>query len=125
MSTQNQLPSLDDYAAIRRAIGLYIQAGKEASSAIAKPAFHKDAAIYSVSNGAISGGPIQGLFDFFDSHPKATELRADAVAIDIAGTVAWARVESDKWHGARYSDMFLLLKEADGWKIITKVFHTH
>ncbi len=125
MSTQNQAPSLDDYAAIRRVIGLYIQAGKDASSAVAKPAFHKDAIIYGVSDGAISGGPIQSLYDFFDSHPKATELQADTVAIDIAGTAAWARVESDKWHGARYSDMFLLLKGADGWQIITKIFHTH
>ena len=28
------------------------------------------------------------------------------VRIDIAGTVAYAKVESNNWHGARFSDMF-------------------
>ena len=114
-----------DYAAIRQVVGLYIQSGKEGKSEIMQPAFHKDAIIYGVEKGVISGGPIQELFNFIDKHPEAKELNAEITAVDIAGTIACVRVESDKWHGARYSDMFLLLKDKEGWKIITKVFHTH
>lgn len=122
---ESSIASPADYAAIRQVVGLYLQAGREAKSETMKPAFHKDAIMYSVDKGSISGGPIQNLYDYIDGHPKADSLEAEITAIDIASTVASVRVESDKWHGARFSDIFLLLKDKEGWKIITKVYHTH
>lgn len=122
---ESPIAAPDDYAAIRQVVGLYLQAGREAKSDTMKPAFHKDAIMYSVDKDGISGGPIRNLYDYIDGHPKADALKAEITAIDIAGTVASVRVESDKWHGARYSDLFVLLKDKDGWKIITKVYHTH
>ena len=122
---ESPVASPADYAAIRQVVGLYLQAGRDGKSDTMKPAFHKDAIMYSVDKGAVGGGPIQNLYDYIDGHPAAGDLEAEITAIDIAGTVASVRVESDKWHGARFSDMFLLLKDKDGWKIITKVFHTH
>lgn len=54
-----------------------------------------------------------------------TEMVAEITTIDIAGDVAYAKVESDNWHGERYTDMFLLVRDGDTWKLLTKVFHTH
>lgn len=123
--TAKAADSFDDYGAIRKVLGLYIQAGREAKSGIMKPAFHKDANIYSAKGAEVSGDPIQALFDYIDSNPKATSLEAEIVSIEIAENIAYSRVESRNWHGARYSDMFLLLKDQNGWKIITKIYYDH
>lgn len=117
--------TFNDYAAIRELVGLYIQAGKEGNSALMQPAFHQDAIIYGTAGAEVSGGPIQGLFDYIDSNPKATGLEAEITSIDIAHHIAHVRVESNNWSGARYSDMFLLLKDEKGWKIITKIYYDH
>lgn len=52
-------------------------------------------------------------------------MEADITSVDIAGNIAYARVESNNWHGARFSDMFLLLKVNGDWKILIKVFHAN
>lgn len=92
---------------------------------ILRPSVYKDAIIYSAPEGKVDGGSITALFDYLDGNPAATELEADITAVDIVGNIAYAKVESDNWHGARYTDMFLLVKEGGEWKILTKVFHTH
>ena len=117
--------SFHEYEAIRKTIALYIEAGKEAKSDIMKPVFHKNAIMYGSTGKKIVGGPIQGLFDHIDGGAKAAGMQAEITAIEIVGTIAYVRVESDNWNGARYSDMFLLVKDESGWKIITKVYHTH
>lgn len=117
--------SVKDYEAVKVALNKYLEAGKQGKSEVMKPAFHKDAIMYTSAKGEISGGAIQGLYDYIDGNPAAPEIEAEITAIDIAGTVAYARVESNNWHGARFSDMFLLVKEGNEWKILTKVYYTH
>lgn len=117
--------SVNDYEAVKATLNKYLEAGKKGKSAIMKTAFLEDAIMYTSVKGEVSGGAIQGLYDYIDGHPAAPEIEAEITAIDIAGTVAYARVESNNWHGARFSDMFLLVKEGNEWKILTKVFYTH
>lgn len=117
--------TVNDYEAVKKAINQYLEAGKKGKSEVMKSAFHKDAIMYTSANSEISGGAIQNLFDYIDSNPAAPEIEAQITAVDIAGTIAYARVESNNWHGARFSDMFLLLKEGNEWKIITKTYFTH
>jgi hypothetical protein len=47
------------------------------------------------------------------------------VNIDIVGTVASVRLESDNWTGHRFTDFFNLLKLDGQWKVMNKVFHLH
>lgn len=115
----------NDYQAVKSTVNKYLDAGRQGKSSIAKPAFHKDAIMYNANNGKIEGGAIQSLFDFFDTEAPAPDLQAEITSIDIAGNVAYARVESQNWHGESYSDMFLLLRENGEWKILTKVFYTN
>jgi hypothetical protein len=111
-----------DYVAIKKVIGLYTEGARNADSSIIKPAFHKEAIIYSAAD-EIAGGPIQGMFDIIDKSPKATGIETEITAIDISSNTAYVRFEANNWNGARYSDMFLLLKDKNGWKIIAKVYH--
>ena len=117
--------SVKDYEAVKKALNNYLEAGRKADSRILKSSVYKDAIIYSADEGKVDGGSINSLFEYLDNNPPATELEADITSVDVAGNIAYAKVESDKWHGARYTDMFLLVKENNEWKILTKVFHTH
>ena len=117
--------SVSDYQAVKNTLNKYLEAGKKGKSEIMKPAFHKDAIMYNADKGSINGGTIKALFDYIDNNPAASEIEAEITAIDIVGNIAYARVESNNWHGARFSDMFLLLKDNGEWKILTKAFYTN
>lgn len=117
--------NVSDYEAIKAALNKYLEAGRQGKSSVLRPAAYKDAIMYSAADGKVEGGSISALFDYLDNNPAAPNLKAEITAVDIAGNIAYAKVESDNWNGARYTDMFLLVKDGDVWKILTKVFHTH
>lgn len=117
--------SVSDYQAVKNTINKYLEAGKKGKSEIMKPVFHQDAIMYNADKGEINGGSIKALFDYIDNNPAAPEIEAEITSVDIAGNIAYARVESNNWHGARFSDMFLLLKDSGEWKILTKIFYTN
>lgn len=117
--------SVKDYEAVKKALNNYLEAGKKGDSKILQPSVYKDAIMYSAADGNVEGGSIKALFEYLDGNPAAMELEANITSIDIAGNIAYAKVESNNWHGSRYTDMFLLVKDGNDWKILTKTFHTH
>lgn len=117
--------TVKDYAGVKQALNNYLEAGRRGDSKILQKSAYKDAIMYSAPDGKVTGGSITALFDYLDANPAAAELEAEITAIDIAGNIAYTKVESSNWHGAKYTDMFLLVKENNEWKILTKVFHTH
>lgn len=108
---------------IARAIQFYIDGARAGSSAIMRKAFHEGATIFGYEPGGLFAGPIQRLFDWHDQNGPAADLQAKITHIDIAETVATARVEIENWTGTNYTDLFTLLQVEDGWKITSKVFH--
>lgn len=70
-------------------------------------------------------GPHPEVFEWNDQNGPATELQARIASIDIIGTIAIVRLESDNWTGHRFTDLFTLLKVSGEWKIMNKVFHLH
>ena len=114
-----------EHAAIAKAIQPYIDGMKSGRGDDMKPAFHKDATIFGYAGDDLFGGPIQQLFDWSDQSGPATELQARIAGIDLAETVATVRLELSNLNGARYTDMFTLLKVDGEWKIMNKVFHAH
>ncbi len=114
-----------EHDAIAKAIQHYTDGAKSGSGDDMKPAFHKDATIYGYAGGDLFGGPIQQLFDWSDQSDPATGLQARIAGIDLAKTVATVRLELTNLNGARYTDMFTLLKVDGEWKIMSKVFHLH
>ncbi len=120
-SADNQM----DIEAISTVIQSYAEGGRKGDAAIMKPAFREDATIHGHIDGGLLAGPIHILFDWVDENPPASDLEAKIVNIDLAETVATARVEIIGWLGHRFTDQFTLLKENGEWTITSKVFHTH
>ncbi len=111
--------------AIAKTVQHYIDGARSGKGDDMKPAFHKDATIFGYAGADLFGGPIQQLFDWSDENGPAAELQARIASIDLAETVATVRLELTNLKGARYTDMFTLLKVDGEWKIMSKVFHLH
>jgi len=116
---------LSEYDAIAAAIQHYVDGAKTGKGAAMKLAFHPDATIQGYFEGELFAGPIQLLFDYVDQDKPATGLKWRIASVDIAGTIASARLELDDWNGHRFTDSFNLLKVEGNWKIMNKIFHTH
>ncbi|WP_373754373.1 nuclear transport factor 2 family protein [Neisseria weixii] len=118
-----------EYKAIEHVLlNQYSEGGKQAKSDIMRPAFHEAAAMYSVAeNGGLAGGNVaESLFPTIDKHFRPSENPTVAIAyIDIAGTAASARVDTDNLSGYGFTDYFNLLKVNGKWTIVNKIFHAH
>jgi hypothetical protein len=114
-----------DIEAIASVIQVYTEGGRRGDAAIMKRAFRKNATIHGYIGGGLLAGPIQMLFDWVTENPPAPNLDARIANIDIAETIATARVEITGWLGFRFTDQFTLLKENGEWTITSKVFHAH
>lgn len=115
----------DDIAQIKATLQHYIDGAKAGKGALMKPAFHDDATIFGYIGSDLFCGPIQKLFDWNDQNGPASDIVTDIAAIDVEGTVATVRLESDNWTGLKFTDFFTLLKVDGQWQIINKVFHLH
>jgi hypothetical protein len=115
----------DDIRQIESTIQHYINGAKSGKGNDMKPAFHQDATIFGHIGSDLFAGPIQKLFDWNDENGPATDIVTSITNIDVEGSIATARVESDNWTGHRFTDFFTLLKVDGEWKIMNKVFHLH
>ena len=114
-----------DNEMIEKTVQFYIDGAKSGKGDDMKPAFHKDATIFGYIGDDLFAGPIQKLFDWNDKNGPATELETRMASIDVVGTVATVRLESDNWTGHKFTDFFTLLKVEGAWKIMNKVFYLH
>lgn len=115
----------DDIQLIKSTIQHYINGAKSGKGDEMKPAFHEDATIFGYIGSDLFAGPIQKLFDWNDENGPATNIVTNIANIDVEGTIATVRLESDNWTGHQFTDFFTLLKVDGEWKIINKVFHLH
>lgn len=117
-----------DYKAIEHILlNQYSEGCKQAKSELMKPAFHQQATMYSVGEQGLAGGLVgETLFPGIDEHFKPSQNPTVAIAyIDITGTAASARVDTDALNGNGFTDYFNLLKINGKWTIVSKIFHTH
>jgi putative lumazine-binding protein len=117
--------AVSEYDKIAKTVQIYVDGGRSGRGADMKAAFHPDATIFGYAGPKLFAGPIQKLFDWNDQNGPATGLQANLANVDIAGTIATARLELDNWSGHKFTDMFTLLKIDGEWKIISKVFYLH
>jgi len=124
----NKPTYVQEYKAIVDVLNQYNEGGKQANSSIMKPAFSGQATIFGVdANAKLVGGPIQGLFDTIDNPPfrPSPEAVGVIVNIDIVGTAASARIDTNDISGFCFTDFFNLLKVEGKWTVISKIYHTH
>ncbi len=118
----NNQKDIEDISSV---IQIYVEGGRKGDATIMKRAFRENATIHGHTAGGLLAGPIQLMFDYITENPPAPDLEAKIVNIDLANTVATARVELTNWLGTRYTDQFTLLKENGAWIITSKVFHAY
>lgn len=118
---------VQEYDSIVEVLSQYNEGGKQARSSIMKPAFSDQATIFGVdADGKLLGGAIQGLFDTIDSAFRPSpEARGVIASIDIVGTAASARIDTNDISGFCFTDFFNLLKVEGKWIVVNKIYHTH
>ncbi len=123
----NTTTYVQEYQAIVAVLNQYNAGGAQADSSIMRPAFSSEATIFGVDgDDQLTGGPIEGLFEIIDSAFRPSpQARAAIARIDIVGTAASARVDTDDISGFRFTDFFNLLKVQGEWTIVSKIYHTH
>ena len=114
-----------DHEAITEVLQHYINGAKSGKGDDMRPAFHQDATVFGYVGRDLLAGPIEQLFSWNDDNGPAKNLQVQVSRIDVAGSVATARVELDNWTGRRFTDLFTLLEVDGEWKITNKVFHLH
>src|SRR3546814_15412200 len=84
-----------------------------------KPAFSDQATIFGIdAENKLTGGPIQVLYDTIDNTFRPSpEAQGVIVSIDIVGSVASARVDTNDISGFCFTDFFNLLKAEGKWKV--------
>ncbi|MFN2412922.1 MAG: nuclear transport factor 2 family protein [Pyrinomonadaceae bacterium] len=112
---------------IYQAINLYIDGLLGGSVETLKQAFHTEATMCGYFGETLMVVPIQGLYDFVasnDAPAKTGEpFEASVAAIEVAGSVASARITEKSYQGFNFTTFFQLLKIDGRWWIVGKVFN--
>lgn len=125
MTQNDEIESFSIPGAIAETLQRYIDGARTGDIALLRSAFAEGARV----SGSYGGKPVtSSLGEFCDAVAKggpAPGLQARIVAIEAAGGAAMARLEALDWRGTRYTDFFVMVRRADGWRIDSKVFHAH
>lgn len=112
---------------IRQAINFYIDGLREGSVETLKEAFHSEATMCGHLGETLMVVPIQGLYDFVSSNPAPAKsgepFSASVAAIEVAGSIASAKITEQSYQGHNFTDFFNLLKIDGRWWIVSKVFN--
>ncbi|MFF8593305.1 nuclear transport factor 2 family protein [Streptomyces sp. NPDC015220] len=117
-------PAVED--AVLEPLRAYIRGHATGDPAHFRDAFLPTAHIEGIRDGVFVSWPLEEYCTLFQGRPAADEAtrsrRIDSV--DVHGTVATATMTL--WHGAdTFTDIFLLVRVNDGWRISNKAYHRH
>ena len=121
-TTSSYVNEIDE---ITEAMQAYIDGARTGKGPTMKPAFHNDATMFGYVGAELFGGPIQHLYDWNDRNGPATGIQSRFTSIDVVGTAASVRLDTDNWTGHRFTDFFNLVKIDGQWKVVSKVFYLH
>lgn len=112
---------------IRQTINFYIDGLREGSVETLKQAFHEQATMCGHLGETLLVVPIQGLYDFVAAHDAPAKtgepFEASVAAIEVAGSVASAKITEKSYLGYDFTTLFHLLKIEGRWWIVGKVFN--
>lgn len=111
-----------DRALIEKTISYYLEGGTNNDFEMLKKAFHKNATMKYIRNGAYQE---VNAIDYFQTaiKPGPKQNRKTKITnIDITGYAASARLEID-YPTSSFVDYMNLIKIDGEWKIVNKIFH--
>lgn len=113
------------YAEVAATLQRYVDSAHSGDADAMRGAFLPGATV----RGSYGGRPTDwSLEEFCAAIAKggaAPELRTRIASIEFSGSAAMARLEAENWRGTRYTDFFILVRRAEGWRIASKVFFAH
>lgn len=112
--------------AVRKVLGHYLAVvDTRDKSAIAR-AFHPTAVLSTVTNaGSVASMTQDVWWERVSRIPQSAAPRTSTIRlVEVAGITAIARIDIVSAAGTSSTDMFTLLKTADGWRIINKTLST-
>lgn len=118
------VPAVED--AVLEPLWAYIRGHATGDPTHFRGAFLPTAHIEGIRDGAFVSWPLDEYCTLFQGRPAPDEpTRSRRIdAIDVHGTVATATMTLS--HGAdTFTDIFLLVRAADGWRIANKAYHRH
>lgn len=112
-----------DLDAVRVPLELYLQGQAEGDGAYMRQAFHPDATVSWMRDGAVAQRTAQEFAALFTRGPADDEAdrHRRIVSVDVTGDVATARLELD-YPGVFITDYMTLVRLGDEWKIIHKAY---
>ena len=122
---EQEIESFAAQEAIAATLQTYVEAARAGKGGLMRRAFAEGARIRGSYGGKPVDWTLQEFCDLIDGGGPAGDLEARIVAIEYAGSAAMARLEARNWRGTRYTDFFVLIKEDDAWRIISKAFFAH
>lgn len=118
----NMTNNNEKLVAVLKAVELYAEAGRQASREIGEQAFTEAATMSWVENGKIITVPISALYDALEQTGEE-EVTYEVVDVNIAGNIAFVRIDSWFSKLASFNDMFTLAQQESGeWKIVSKIY---
>jgi hypothetical protein len=131
MATQTAIRAgaTSEQDAVMTAMQSYIHGVRLGSSTVMRAGFHEAAMIFGYYPGGVMNHPIQVLFDWIDKNGPSPDLKAEFGDIQLHESIASVQLELKNLSGAlagtdvQMSDIFLLLRTDEGWKITQKAFH--
>lgn len=117
--------SFDEYAAVQLALQPYIDGPYSGDGEGQRQVWMDHARIVGSLDGQFMALTVDEFIAAVTEQGPAPNVKHRIVDIDIAGNAATARVEFIDWHGLRFTDFFVLIKQDGDWKISGKVFDSH
>lgn len=113
-----------DEVAVRAAVEHYLQGHATGDGAHMRIAFHPEAKLFFIRDGAFMQRTSADYIAGFSGQPAADEAqrRRRIDDVDVTGTAAVARVVLD-YPNALFTDYLSLLRIGDEWKVVNKIFH--
>ncbi len=105
---------------IIKAIEYYVKGGEKGDSKITAKAFTDNATMSWSENGQVKTVPIQILYNIVDKS-GAANASYKLMEYNIEQNIAITKIQS-QFGSQKYIDMFTLVKDTDGWKIISKIY---
>lgn len=117
--------SYDEYAAVEATLKPYIDGPYTGDGEGQRHVWMDHARIVGSVDGQFMAPTVDEFIAFVTEQGPAPNVHHRITAIDIAGNAATARIEFIDWHGFRFTDFFVLIKQDGAWRISGKVFDSH
>lgn len=108
-----------------RTVRLYTEGCRLGKRSIMEPAFSPLATMSGPVENKMCTVPIKALFETVDKLGEAAETESRIDVLALGKDIAVVRVTIENWHNLSFTDYHSLIKNEDGWRIISKIFETN